>query len=516
MKRSLATLSFIALIGLGSCQFRSASDLPLTPTAAGTLEVSIATGADDVQELAFGKLIQSDPTLELSQVGEVVALRFTGIDVPQGAGITKAYLSLTAARGSDEAGTFAIRAEAADNSAPIPTEDSAVRGLAAGYTSASWETGPWTQGERVESIEVSPVVAEVVAREGWAAGGSMTFVLTGIGGAMQTAAAFELIGSQPATLHLEYDTSVPNTGYGGGYLPLGPIVLPEESCLKLSTGPLTTITGFKKQVIAARYLTDARIDGRGMRVRSPLNPFVGAYNEGSFCLSGGILTSQYPFSTDWDTTHNVHGMYWVDTPNITVEYMAIGVDNQIVGDGISFKQNTPNWIFRDSYVQRAGDDGIENDRYNNGLADNIMIDSAFQGMSCRSEGKFFEYDRPYHFTVQNSLIALDPVRSHQLIKYTIARANMCHISLKNNIFLLPKGAGLINPNDHPNIKEPLLIESDCAGAKNTVVYTGNDKKYLEYLRGASPACFEVTTDRSVWEAARNDWFERHPMFKVWQ
>ena len=515
MNRALAACSIISLIGLGSCQFRSTSELPLAPTAAGTLDVSIATGADDVQELAFGKIIQSDPTLELSQVGEVVALRFTGLDVPQGAGITKAYLSLSAARGSEEAGTFAIRAEAADDSAPIPTEDGAVRGLPMGYASASWETEPWNQGERVESIDLSYVIAEVVAREGWAAGGSMTLVLTGVGGAMQTAAAYELVGSQAATLHLEYDTSVPNSGYGG-YLPLGPIVLPEESCLKTSTGPLTTITGFKKQVIAARYLTDARIDGQGMRVLSPSNPFVGAYNKGSFCLSGGILTSQYPYSTDWDTTHGVHGMYWVDTPNITVEYMAIGVDNQIVGDGISFKQGTPNWIFRDSYVQRAGDDGIENDRYNNGLADNIMIDSAFQGMSCRDEEVSWAQPRPYHWTVQNSLIAMDPVKSHRLFKFTIARPNVCHISLKNNVFLFPKEQGWVNPNDHPNIKEQLLIESDCIGAKNIIVYTGGSKKYLEYLKRANPICFEATDDRSVWDRARADWFDRHPMFNAWR
>ena len=145
VNRALATCSIISLIGLNSCQFRSTSEVPLAPTAAGTLDVSIATGADDVQELAFGKVIQADPTLELSQVGEVVALRFTGIDVPQGAGITKAYLNLSAARTGEEAGTFAIRAEAADSSAPIPTGDGAVRGLPMGYASASWETEPWNQ-----------------------------------------------------------------------------------------------------------------------------------------------------------------------------------------------------------------------------------------------------------------------------------------------------------------------------------------------------------------------------------
>lgn len=514
--RSVAfTLGLIALVSLGSCQFRSTSDVPLTLTAAGTLEVSIAIGADDVQELAFGKLIQSDPTLELSQVGEVVALRFTGIDVPQGAGITKAYLSLTAARGSEEAGTFAIRAEAADSSAQVPTEDGAVWGLPMGYISASWETGPWTQGERVESVDISPVVAEVVAREGWAAGGSMTFILTGIGGAMQTAAAFELVGSRAATLHLEYDTSVPNNS-GTGTYPVGPIVLPEGSCLNTGSGRLVTLRGNHTQRFSIRNLDNPRVDAHGLHALDTNLPLVGTHNQGSFCLSGGVYGTFLPYSTDWDTTHNTGALHFVEQPNVIVEFTVAGVNNQVVGDGITFKHDAPNWVFRDSYVGRAADDGIENDRYNNGLADNIMIDSAFQGMSCREELNSLHRAKPYHYTVQNSLIALDPVKSHHLIKYPIVNPNYCHISLKNNVFLLPKDAGLINPNDHPNIKEPLLIESDCVGAKNTIVYTGNSQKYLEYLRGASPACFDVTTDRSVWEAARADWFGRHPMFKAWQ
>ncbi len=514
MRRLVSQLSLLALTGLGSCQLKSEQPV-LAPAATGTVDVTISSGADDVQELAFGKLIFADPTLELSQTGELVALRFNNLTVPQGAGITKAYLTMTAARLSEEAGTFAIRAANEDTAAPFSPDDGSVRGLTSGYATASWETEAWTQGERLETVDLSYVVAEVVAREGWASGNSMTLSIVGLGGAMKTAAAYELSGTQPVALHIEYDTSVPNNGYGG-YLPLGPIELPEESCLKTGRGKLTTITGFHQRRISARRLTDARIDGHGMRILDDFHPFVAENNIGSFCLSGGILTTKWPKTTDWDTTHGSNAMYFYGTPNLTVEYIAGGVDDQIVGDGITIKQDNPNWIFRDSYIQRAGDDGIENDRYNDGLADNIMIDSAFQGMSCRHEPNGFSAAKPYHWTVQNSLIALDEVRSHNLFKTTIIGQNYCHISLRNNVFLLPKEAGLVNPNDGPNLKEPLLIESNCVGAKNTIVYTGKSQKYLEYLKRASPVCFDVTTDRGVWEAARADWFNRHTMFKAWQ
>lgn len=515
MKRAVALLSVSALLALGSCSFRGDAP-PLAPAAQGTVEASIVSGADDLQELAFGKIIAADPTLELSQTGELVALRFTGLDVPKGVGITKAHLTLTAARASAEPSTFAVRAAALDG--PLPTADGAVRGLAAGAAVASWPAGPWEPGGRYESTDLSFVVAEAVAGDAWAAGGSLVLVVSGAGGAMKTAAAFELTGLPAATLHVEYDTSVPGGGgYPGGFL--GPVVLPEGSCLNTGTGPLTTITGFHERTLAARHLTNARIDGRGMRVRAQLNPFVVAYNRGSFCLSGGVMTTVHPRTADWHTTHPSHGIYFADTPSPTVEGVAVGVDNQITGDGITFKHGNPNWVFRDSYVQRAGDDAIENDRFNNGIADNILVDSAFQGMSCRDELRDYLTPRHYHFTVQNSLISLAGRATHRFIKHTIVGANYCHISLKNNVILLDDDAGGLNPNTHPNIARQggdLLFEGDCVGAQNVVVYIGGDARVQRRLEQASPACYRVTTDRGVWDAARADWFARHPQFRQWE
>lgn len=504
------------LLALCACTHRLGNDAPpLTTAARGTASVSVASGADDVQELAFGKIIAADPTLELSQTGELVALRFTGLGIPPGAGITKAHLSLTAARASEEPGTFAVRAALTDG--PVPLADGAVRGLAAGFASATWEAESWVQGGRYESSDLSPVVAEVVANEAWAAGGSLTLILSGGGGAMKTAAAYELTGAQAATLHVEYDTSVPNGGGFGGFL--GPVTLPPDSCLKLGTGPLTTITGLHKRRITVRNLQNARIDGHGMRVTETNYPLAIGHNRGSLCLSGGVITTPWPFSTDWDTTHGTGAMIVYETPNLVVESIAAGVDNQVVGDGIMIKDRNPGWVYRDSYIARAADDGIENDRYNPGIADNLLFDSVFQGLSCRHEPRAWDPGRPYLFTVQNSLIALDPVRSHRLIKWPIVGTNYCHIALKNNVIWLPRDAGQINPNTHPNIARQggdLLVESACVGARNTIVYTGGSQKYLEQLKRESPVCFEVTTDKGVWDRARADWFARHPQFKQWE
>lgn len=514
MTRAVAFLGVSALLALGSCSFRGDAP-PLAPAAQGTVEAAIVGGADDLQELAFGKIIAADPTLELSQTGELVALRFTGLDVPRGAGITAATLELSAARASAEPGTFAVRA--AVLAGPLPLADGAVRGLTTGYAAATWETPAWVVGGRYTSDDLSAVVAEAVAADAWAEGGSLTLILSGIGGAMKTAAAFELSGSRPATLHVAYDTSVPGGGIGGGFL--GPVTLPPDSCLKLGTGPLTTVTGLHQRRITLRNLENARIDGHGMRIQERNYPLAIGHNRGSLCLSGGVVTTPWPFSTDWDTTHGTGAMIVYETPNLVVESIAAGVDNQVVGDGIMIKDRNPGWVYRDSYIARAADDGIENDRYNPGIADNLLFDSVFQGLSCRHEVRAWDPGRPYLFTVQNSLIALDPKRSHRLIKWPIIGTNYCHIALKNNIIWLPRDAGQINPNTHPNIARQggdLLVESACVGARNTIVYTGGSQRYLEQLQRESPVCFEVTTDKGVWDRARADWFARHPQFKQWE
>ena len=59
---------------------------------------------------------------------------------------------------------------------------------------------------------------------------------------------------------------------------------------------------------------------------------------------------------------------------------------------------------RDSYIKHAGDDGIENDRNNSGRVSNVLIDSAFMGVSCRKENRTISGKS---LTIENSLIALE-------------------------------------------------------------------------------------------------------------
>ncbi len=246
------------------------------------------------------------------------------------------------------------------------------------------------------------------------------------------------------------------------------------------------------------------VDARGVTFNDKKNAFVGAYNHGFLCISGGTYVTGARLSAPWAFNHSRAAFWFRDTPNLTLENAAIGVGGRIVGDGFTVKENMPNWTFQNSYVGRAGDDGIENDRYSSGTADNVLIDSAFTGLSCRAEGR--GKPRRYNFNVKNTLISLKG-RSNDLFKVTFRSKNYCKLNLSDNVFYLPN-------RDGGKIEKKVLNGGSCRN--NTIVYTGGSKSYLSYLKRNSSSCFKVTTDKHVWEKARDNWFKRHSQFSKYR
>lgn len=247
------------------------------------------------------------------------------------------------------------------------------------------------------------------------------------------------------------------------------------------------------------------VDARGMTFSGKRNAFIGAYNRGFLCISGGTYVTGARLSASWGKTHSMAAFWFAKTPNITLENAAIGVGGRIVGDGFGVKEHSPNWTFRDSYVGRAGDDGVENDRFNNGTVDDVLIDSAYTGLSCRTESRHTRGNR-YNFNVKNTLISLKG-RSNDLFKVSNRTKKFCRLNLSNNVFYLPN-------RDAGKIERSVFNGGSCRN--NTIVYTGGSKSYLNYLKRNSSGCFKVTTDKGVWEKARADWFKRHSQFSKYR
>jgi hypothetical protein len=171
-------------------------------------EKRVVSGLDDVEQRGRSMSMDSSD-LELVNDGSTnqqVGLRFTGIDIPQGAIITKAYIQFQ----SDEVGSAAtsllIRGEDADDAAAFANVRNNVSSRATTAASAAWAPEAWNTvgqaGLAQRTVDLSDIVEEIVARSGWRSGNDMAFVITGSG--TRTAEAFESGAATAPLLHVEY------------------------------------------------------------------------------------------------------------------------------------------------------------------------------------------------------------------------------------------------------------------------------------------------------------------------
>ncbi len=522
-----------------------ASAAPTPAITSGTLTLTVADAKDDAEEAS--SVTTTGKALDFSQNRQTVGLRFTGVGLPQGAKVKTATISFTAISDDSAPVDLQVQAEAADTAASL---GSSFKDRAKTSASALWQPKPWTKGLATRTSDLSKVVQEVVSRNGWKSGNALAFYVTGDGSAKRSVYSFDAGSQYAALLRITYEVSaaVPTPTPAPTPVPTPaptptptPTPAPEPeptpqpapmpasaSCLD-GSAPLMTLSGdYTTTVYVRNQSLGVRVDARNARFlnRAGLgNPsFLAKYNAGSFCLSGGFMDIGLSDTADWNSFHNAAGLIFYDTPNLIIENMTI---NQ-TSDGVTVKNNNPDWVFRDSYVRHAGDDGVENDRFNNGLVDDVLIDWAYTGLSCRKEEKDPNFkDFNYNFKVQNTLIALKPqvgtyggyttgqatAPSHnELFKVTPNVTKGCRLILQDNVFLISGYAGKIDPSEHAKVNYDVLDRAACQGHKNTIVYTGTNGYYLKELKAAAPECFDVTTDVGVWKAARARWFDRHPEF----
>ncbi|HEV3408046.1 MAG TPA: Ig-like domain-containing protein [Gaiellaceae bacterium] len=174
------------------------------------LDVPVAIGTDDAHEWADGTISRTGGDLELGSdqlngatVATTLGARFTGITVPRGATITRAYVQFQADEKGRNAASLTVRAQASDNAAGFATTTFGISSRPRTNASAGWAVPVWTAGsagEAQRTPDLSSVLQEVVNRPGWAAGNAAVVIITGTG--RRTAESFE--GGPRPVLHVEY------------------------------------------------------------------------------------------------------------------------------------------------------------------------------------------------------------------------------------------------------------------------------------------------------------------------
>ncbi len=172
----------------------------------------IVTGMDDVEEGISGAIYTNSSDIELVYDGttygnQTIGLRFTGLNIPQGATITKAYIQFTCDEKTTGATSVTIKGEASDNAAAFTTASKNVSNRVKTTSSTAWNSIPsWNTVGAASANERTPemktIVQEIVNRTGYASTSAMAFIITGTG--TRTAEAYEGSASQAPLLYVEY------------------------------------------------------------------------------------------------------------------------------------------------------------------------------------------------------------------------------------------------------------------------------------------------------------------------
>lgn len=210
-------LTAVATDNSGASTVSAPVNIAVTEPVSSTFTAGISAGMDDVEEYASGTVSANNDDLELvydtkTTGNQTVGLRFNGIEIPQGAVITRAYLQFTVDEKTTTKTSLVIRGQNSGNAPAFTTTSRNVSGRSKTAASVSWVPANWivigTAGTAQQTPSLAGVVQEIVNRTDWSAGNSMAFIITGSG--KRTAESFEGDPSKAALLYLEFTTSLKN------------------------------------------------------------------------------------------------------------------------------------------------------------------------------------------------------------------------------------------------------------------------------------------------------------------
>ncbi len=543
----------------------------LTSQADSTAWQRIAIATDDAEEtLSTGTMVLDSTDLDLGSNASgstAVGVRFTNLGIPKGAVIKSANLYFLPRADSNGSATMSIRMHSSYTSNTFKTTNKDITSRSLTNTFVSWAVPSWKttmtlQSPEVKSPDLSSLVQPLINN---GAVDSLTFAIEGTGS--RIAESFEgTPGSKPA---LEVIYALPTTT--------------GASCLTGSTN----IVNWMNQTYTGKKLTGqpakTGVNAKGSRFSGVQGLEIVGNPAGYLCLSSGfyapnlangdnsVWDCSYLNATDAEKAkcskdgafHARNGIL-VGVPNFgdlsaggskntTIENVAIGT----TGDAFAIKRDTSGWTVRDSYVRHAGDDAVESDFFNAGVVDNVLVDWAYTGFSCRKGTTAVEANVP--FTIKNSLLALrpqhgtatesnvDPTKGtpghYQLFKWnqdtkkndgtiTYYARKGCRLTLQDNVFLITKeNSGHINTEKNGNTTYASSWDAfDETGCRNNlVIYLGSDQTYINRLNSdvadLPAGCFTVkyptsTVSRTslinLWHQKRSEWFDRNPQFEAYR
>ena len=201
------------------CDAQSACDTATVTINVGdsltTIEVRVTASTDDAEEAANGGVGLTSSDLELvfdRGSNQTVGMRFTGLNIPQSANITTAYIQFQVDEANSGATSLIIQGQDTDNAATFVGVANNISSRPTTIASVSWAPLPWlTKGEAgpdQQTPNLAPIIQEIVSRPGWVSGNSLALIISGTG--ERTAESYNGTALGAPLLHVEYNTGPPN------------------------------------------------------------------------------------------------------------------------------------------------------------------------------------------------------------------------------------------------------------------------------------------------------------------
>ena len=177
------------------------------------VDVRVAASSDDAEQKITGGMRMTSTDLDLVyDTGEqTVGMRFNEIDIPQGATVVSAYVQFQTDEPNSEVTSLTIKGEAVDSAVTFSDIKYNISSRPTTLTGVSWSPDPWLivgeAGVAQQTPDISPIIQEIVDRQGWTSGNSLVIIITGTG--LRRAEAFEGVAVAAPLLHVEYDTGSP-------------------------------------------------------------------------------------------------------------------------------------------------------------------------------------------------------------------------------------------------------------------------------------------------------------------
>lgn len=182
----------------------------VSTAGSASIDVPVAAGSDDAEQKPNAKANITSSDLDMTIDGTVqmaaVGLRFAGVQVPQGATITRAYVQFRSDEVGSTAANLTIRVQDADNPTTFAAVTNNITSRALLGGSVSWVPAAWPTKNVVTAAQQTPelasLVQSIVSRGGWSGGNAIVFVITGTGAGTRVADSVE--GAFAPILHIEY------------------------------------------------------------------------------------------------------------------------------------------------------------------------------------------------------------------------------------------------------------------------------------------------------------------------